>query len=65
MVENCIKECREKLGLSQEQLSMKSGVSRSTISEIETGTHSPTIEVALRLAQALGASVESLFTLVK
>lgn len=65
MVENCIKEYREKLGLSQEQLSAKSGVPRSTIGEIENGKHAVTLEAALRLSEALGEPVEKLFTLVK
>lgn len=63
MVENHIKEYRLKLDMSQGQLSLKSGVSVSTISEVETGKHTPTIEVALRLAHALQAPVEELFSL--
>lgn len=65
MVENHIKEYRIKLDMSQGQLSRKSGVSVSTISEVETGKHTPTIEVALRLAHALQAPVEELFSLLK
>lgn len=65
MVENRIKEYRLKLDMSQGQLSRKSGVSVSTISEVETGKHTPTIEVALRLAHALQAPVEELFSLLE
>lgn len=65
MVENHIKEYRLKLDMSQGQLSRKSGVSASTISEVETGKHTPTIEVALRLAQGLQAPVEELFSLLE
>ena len=63
-VENKIKEYRERLGMSQEQLAQKSGVGRSTISEAESGTHVPTLEAALRLAQALETTVNDLFNLV-
>lgn len=65
MVENHIKEYRLKLDMSQGQLSQKSGVSVSTISEVETGKHTPTIEVALRLAHTLQAPVEELFSLLE
>ena len=41
MVENRIKEYREALGWSQEQLARKSGVSRSAVSEAESGAHVP------------------------
>ena len=65
MVENRIKEYREALGWSQEQLARKSGVSRSAIGDVETGAHMPTIEVVLRLAEALETPIEKLFSLVK
>ena len=65
MVENRIKEYREALGWSQEQLARKSGVSRSAVSEAENGTHVPTLEAALRLSDALGVSMDKLFILVK
>lgn len=65
MVENRIKKYRETLGWSQEQLARKSGVSRSTIGDVETGAHMPTIEVVLRLAEALETPIEKLFSLVK
>lgn len=65
MVENRIKEYREALGWSQEQLARKSGVSRSAVSEAESGAHVPTLEAALRLSEALGVSMDKLFILVK
>lgn len=65
MVENHIKEYRLKLDMSQGQLSQKSGVSVSAISEVETGKHTPSIEVALRLAHALQAPLEELFSLLE
>lgn len=65
MVENHIKEYRKRLKMSQGQLAIRSGLSVSTVSEVETGTHQPSIEIALRLARALGAPVEALFQLLE
>lgn len=49
---------------SQGKLSRLSGVPRSTISAIESGTtNNPSIETALLLAKALGIPVESIFSL--
>lgn len=65
MVENHIKEYRKRLKVSQGQLAIRSGLSVSTVSEVETGTHQPSIEIALRLARTLGAPVEALFLLLE
>lgn len=60
-MENRVKECRNKLGLSQMELAEKSGVSRSTIAEIEAGKRTPGVDIAILLARALGVSVTELF----
>lgn len=65
MVKNRVKEIRKDLEMSQGQLAVKSGVSVSTISEVENGTHQPSIEVALRLAKALKAPVGDVFQLLE
>ena len=36
-MDNRLRECREKIGMTQEELSKKSGVSRATISALENG----------------------------
>ena len=57
-----IKECREKAGLSQEQLSEKSGVSRAIISGLESGSITVTTTKTLsKLAEALGLKVSDIF----
>lgn len=57
-----IKEVREKLGISQEELSRKSGVSRAIISGLETGNiKCTTTKTLLKVADALGVSVSSIF----
>ena len=48
-------------GLSQGALADVAGVTRQSISGIESGRWSPSLEVALALAAALGTSVEDLF----
>ncbi len=47
---------RRARGLSQEQLSLESGVQRNFISLIELGQNQPTISTVLKLADALGIS---------
>lgn len=54
---------REQKGLSQEQLSWKSSVSRHTISEIELERRIPSVKTALLLAKALDCAVENIFSL--
>lgn len=64
-LENTLRPARIEAGLSQAQLAAQAGISRQAVSAIETGRMSPTIEVALRLARALGRPVDSLFRLVE
>lgn len=54
-------QCRLQRRWSQAHLAGVSGVSRTEVSAIETGRLVPSVAVALRLAAALGESVETLF----
>ena len=58
---NKVKQYRKAARMTQSQLAERAGVSRQTISDIETGKHDPTISVALLLARALGVKVDNLF----
>ncbi|MCM1546040.1 MAG: helix-turn-helix transcriptional regulator [Clostridiales bacterium] len=58
---NRIKEERQRLGLSQGELAEIVGVSRNTISSIETGQFNPTARLALILCIALNKKFEELF----
>ena len=61
VLKNRIKEVRMEKGLSQAGLAQMVGVSRNTISSIETGQYSPTAKLALMLALALDKKFEELF----
>lgn len=57
-----IKEFRESLSMTQEELARKSGVSRGTISAMENGSSKETTTKTLvKIARALGKSVDSIF----
>lgn len=60
-LKNRLKEVRIEKGLSQAQLAKLVGVSRNTISSIETGQFSPTAKLALILCIALDKKFEDLF----
>lgn len=63
-MKNNLQKIRWDKNWSQLQLSMKSGVSQSAISEIENNIDSnPSVYTALRLAKALSVTVEDMFTL--
>ncbi|WP_425057658.1 hypothetical protein SCACP_21780 [Sporomusa carbonis] len=47
--------------ISQEELAISVGISRTHLSEIENGKAEPGGQVMLRIAQALGKSVEDIF----
>jgi len=48
-VTNRVKEIRQELGLTQEDLAKKVGVSRQSISSIERGRYMPRLPLALKL----------------
>ena len=61
VLKNNLKECRQEKNLSQSQLAEMVGVSRNTISSIETGQFNPTAKLALVLCVALDKKFEELF----
>lgn len=58
---NNIKLIREKLSITQKELSELVGISRQYISEIECKKKIPTIRIAFDIAEALNTSVEEVF----
>ena len=60
---NRLRVARAEKTLSQEQLALLAGVTRQTISSIETGQYNPSALLALLLARCLDKRVEDLFYL--
>lgn len=60
---NCLKDRRAQLGLTQAELAEKVGVTRKTVNTVENGVFTPSATLAIKLAQALGITVEQLFWL--
>ena len=61
VLKNRLKEARTEQKLSQAQLAQAVGVSRNTISSLETGQFQPTAKLALILCIALDKKFEELF----
>lgn len=61
ILKNNLKQVRAEKGMSQTELAEAVGVSRNTISSIETGQFNPTAKLALILCIALDKKFEELF----
>lgn len=61
VLKNNLKKSRTEANLSQQELADIVGVSRNTISSIETGQFCPTAKLALILCIALDKKFEELF----
>ncbi|MDO4261696.1 MAG: helix-turn-helix transcriptional regulator [Eubacteriales bacterium] len=60
-MENRIRMKRKELGLSQEELAKRCGVSRQTVNAIENNKYDPTLALAFALARELQVTVDELF----
>ena len=60
-MKNRIRKLRKTLGISQEELARKCGVSRQTVNAIENNKYEPTLSLAFRLAMELQIRVDELF----
>jgi putative transcriptional regulator len=62
-ITNTIRRLRfERNEMTQQDLAERVGVTRQTINAIEAGKYSPSLEVAFRIAAALGVRLEQVFS---
>ena len=50
--------CRKMQGMTQEQLAKRAGIPRSNITRFESGNYNPSLELLVRIAAALGMSLQ-------
>jgi len=62
-LDNHIAKLRSKRKISQQRLADAIGVSRKTISTVETGRFTPSVVIALKLARYFEVPVERIFEL--
>ncbi len=61
---NCVRELRAKTeGMTQQSLADAVGVTRQTIVAMETGTYTPSLALAIRIARVFECNVEDIFQL--
>lgn len=60
-MKNNISDIRKSLALSQEELAMKTGVSRQTINAIENGKFDPSLGLLFKLIDVLGKPLNEIF----
>ncbi len=63
VLDNHIAKLRSKQKISQQELADAIGVSRKTISTVETGRFTPSVVIALKMAQYFQVPVERIFEL--
>jgi len=59
--QSAVRTRRQECGLSQAQLAQRAGVSRQLVAAVEAGLNTPAVDAAIRIAHALGSTVEQLF----
>jgi putative transcriptional regulator len=60
---NCVKEIRNSLGITQQELGDLLKVSRQTIFSIETGKYVPSTILSLKISKLFNRPVEDIFIL--
>ena len=58
---NRLREARDAKAWTQAELAARVGVSRKTVNTVENRVFTPSTTLAIKLAEALGVSVEQLF----
>lgn len=60
-MKNRIEEIRKEQGIRQEDFARALGVSRQTISSLETGRYNPSIQLAYKIARYFELTIEEVF----
>lgn len=60
-MKNRIEEIRKERGIRQDEFAKLMGVSRQTISSLETGRYNPSIFLAYKIAKYFGMTIEEVF----
>lgn len=60
-MKNKIEAIRKERGIRQEEFAKSLGVSRQTISSLETGRYNPSIFLAYKIARYFGLTIEEVF----
>ena len=60
-MKNRIEEIRKERGIRQDEFAVLMGVSRQTISSLETGRYNPSIYLAYKIAKYFGMTIEEVF----
>lgn len=60
-LENRIKDLRKELGVTQEDLAFKVGVTRQTIISLENGKYNASLQLAYKIAKYFNRSIEEIF----
>ncbi|MES5892932.1 helix-turn-helix domain-containing protein [Bacillus cereus group sp. RP43] len=58
---NVITKLRKEQDITQEDLALKVGITRAYLSNIENGKHTPSLDVAFKIAGTLGSTIEKIF----
>ena len=65
ILKNRLKELRARDGVNQTEMAKLAGVSRQTISLIERGEYTPSVIIAMKIAQVFNEPLENVFRLVE
>ena len=60
-MKNRVEEIRQAKGIRQEDFAKAMGVSRQTISSLETGRYNPSINLAYKISKYFGMIIEEVF----
>lgn len=55
-------QCRKAQGITQAELAKRAGVPRSNITRFESGNYNPSLELLVRIAAALGMTLQMQLT---